>query len=439
MSIDPTMRGLSLEQAPPLSIPMSFFLTAPLGIAAAGVLIALQPITFATRWAPSAAAAAHLGTLGCLAMAMLGALYQMLPVVAGAPVPGIRLAHAVHSLIVVGIASLVTGFLRSSPVAFELAIGCLGAGFGMFVVPAVIAAMRARVKLDTLPGMRIAMVSLIVVLMLGIDLALGRAGLHFALNQPQRLLVHVGLGFVCWVGGLIVPISWQVVPMFYMTEPYPSWARIPSLGAIAASALLSCTLYLVGVNPIWVGCALAPGAVVVWAIHPAITLFRLVRRRRRRVGESVRFWIVAMCVSPLVLVSAITALVRDDPRWSVLVAWLALVGWSSMIVHGMLTRIVPFLIWFHRYSRHVGKPGVMTMRQILPDERARFGLVLHVASLVVGIGAISLRSEALVTLAGACLIATGITLFVTLVRALRAPPFVDISAHAPPEDLPSQI
>ena len=94
---------LSLDQAPPLGIPASFFLTAPIAALAAGLFLCAQGGTaFVSSWVPSTLALTHVGTLGVLAMATFGALYQMTPVVAGAPVPAIRLAHAVHALLVLG-------------------------------------------------------------------------------------------------------------------------------------------------------------------------------------------------------------------------------------------------------------------------------------------------------------------------------------------------
>jgi hypothetical protein len=133
-----------------------------------------------------------------------------------------------------------------------------------------------------------------------------------------------------------------------------------------------------------------------------------------------------MAVAPFVLGSGVAAFWLDDPRWGVLFAWFALVGWSTMIVHGMLTRIVPFLVWFHRFSQHVGKPGVPNLRQILPDSRARVGLVLHMLSLVLGVVAIVLRSEWLTMAAGVALAATGVSLFTALIRAVRMPAFVAV-------------
>ncbi len=434
MAFDPGMRGLSLEQAPPLSIPMSFFLTAPLSLAAGGVVVALDSQTvFATRWAPSAAAAVHFGTLGCLAMTMFGALYQMLPVVAGAPVPAVRLAHGVHAMLVLGTLSLVVGFTRGSTLAFELASALLLLAFLCFLVPAGTAALRAKVKLDTVPGMRLVLPALLTVIGLGLEMAMGRAGHGYVRELARHHLAHVGLGLVCWVGGLIVPISWQVVPMFYLTEPYPRWARLGSLVALGGSTLAT-LLALFALPPsssasnptLAVACALAPAALVVFALHPALTVLRIRARRRRRVGESVRFWLAAMATAPLVLAAGVCGFLLDDPRWVELFGWLALVGWATLIVHGMLTRIVPFLAWFHRYSKRIGEPGTPSMRELLPDARARIGLVLHVATALVGTLAIATQWRPLGLAAGLGLVATGAAMLIAFVRVLAfeiaAPP-----------------
>jgi hypothetical protein len=423
MSFDPGMRGLSLEQAPPLSIPMSFVLTTPVMIAAGGVLLATSgPATLASRWAPSAMAAVHLGTLGALAMTMLGALYQMLPVVAGQPVPAPRLANAVHAALVLGLVALTIGLSTGLAPAFVAAGALLAAAFLAFLVPAAIAASRARVTLDTVPGMRIAIVTLVVVITLGLELALGRAGVRAVPWPAQRLLAHAGLGFVVWVGGLIVPVSWQVVPMFYLTEPYPRWSRLLALGAGAFALAGTVVALLAGAGPTFVAIALAPAAVVVWLVHPIVTARLILGRRRRRVGESVRFWLAALVVAPLVLASAVLGFFLDDPRFVVLFGWLALVGWSTVIVHGMLTRIVPFLVWFHRFSRAEDLANAPSMREILPDARARVGLVLHLASAIVGALAIATGASLLVVLAGALLVATGASMLVAFARALARRP-----------------
>jgi hypothetical protein len=87
--------GLSLEQAPPFSVPLRFFLTAPWFLVLAALLMLWQgPGIFASRWLPATLALTHLLTLGFMAQVMLGALMQMLPVMVGVVIPRPRLIAA---------------------------------------------------------------------------------------------------------------------------------------------------------------------------------------------------------------------------------------------------------------------------------------------------------------------------------------------------------
>ena len=91
-------RVASFDLSPPLAAPLRFFLTAPAFAMAAGLLLAATGTDgLASRWSPTTLALTHLMTLGFLGMAMLGALIQILPVVAGVAVAGTARTARGHS------------------------------------------------------------------------------------------------------------------------------------------------------------------------------------------------------------------------------------------------------------------------------------------------------------------------------------------------------
>ena len=58
---------------------------------------------FISRWSPLTLGLTHLITLGVLAMVMCGAMLQMLPVIAGSPVPRVVLVGTLtHILLILG-------------------------------------------------------------------------------------------------------------------------------------------------------------------------------------------------------------------------------------------------------------------------------------------------------------------------------------------------
>ena len=100
----------------------------------AGLLLVWEgPALLASRWMPAALAAVHLITLGYLGQVMSGALLQLLPVVVGAPVPGVRWVGALTQ------AGLVLG-------ALSLAWGLGGGGILALVMGAGASALARRMQ-----------------------------------------------------------------------------------------------------------------------------------------------------------------------------------------------------------------------------------------------------------------------------------------------------
>ncbi len=439
MSLMPGQEGLRLDQAPPLAIPARFFVTIPVALAAIGALLLTQgQAVVATRWAPASVALTHLWTLGVAAMAMIGALYQMIPVVAGVPVPKTGLAKVVHALLCLGLGALVTGLLQPQEQwLFHVAEWTLGPAVLTFLVPVALALARAPTRSPTVTGMRLALLALTALLGAGLLLAWQYAT---GLYTPQRaplLTLHALLGGVGWVGVLVVAVSWQVLPMFYLAQaPSLPWQKL-FLVVVAASltaSLVVAVLALLGTElpgwppHLWVAAAGAPAVAAVWIAAPLGVLRALRQRRRPRKDASLTFWYGSQAAALAAVVCAALALPADDERLLLATAWLAAAGWAAGTIHGMLTRIVPFLVWFHRFSHLVGLQAVPPMNRLWPERWSRLGMAGHAALLVLGLAAIGLQSDWLVRLAGIAAGVTGVSLLVGLYKVLTFKSVAPIAA-----------
>ena len=143
------------------------------------------------------------------------------------------------------------------------------------------------------------------------------------------------------------------------------------------------------------------------------------RRKRKRRDASLLFWKAGLISALLLIPLSLAAVLLPDPRWQVLFGWMAIWGWAAMIMHGMLSRIVPFLVWFHRYSARVGLEPVPSMRSLLPQRRIQIGFALHLSSVVMGVGAILVQVDILAQLTGLVLVATAISLGNMLIHVLK--------------------
>lgn len=420
--------GLSLDQAPQLSIPASFFLTIPIGVLMAGlILIGTGSAAFVSPWMPHATALTHAGTLGVLAMGMMGALYQMIPVVAGAPVPFTRLAHIVHVLLFAGLLLFIWRMLGGPTTAMTAAIYCFSVAMPLFLIPLGWALLRAPTKDATVQGMRVAVASLLVITLIGLFMAIGFAGGVFSENRMSWMQIHLTLALCGWVGGLIVAVSWQVIPMFYLADTVNKVVKRRLLLLLVTGLVLPLLVVFTGFGfdellseKMLAALAALPAALVIWLLHPIMILRKISQRKRKRSDASLLFWQAGLGIGLLLIPLASAAVLLPDPRWQVMFGWLSVWGWAATIMHGMLSRIVPFLVWFHRYSARVGLEIVPSMRSLLPQKQIKTGFFLHMASVLLGALAIVFQLGSLAQITGLLLVATAISMAGMLIHVLRS-------------------
>jgi hypothetical protein len=385
--------GLSLEQAPPLSAPLRFLLAAPLYLVAAGALwLYAGPDACVTRWAPVTMALTHLITLGFISQVMCGALLQVLPVVAGAPVAQVRVVAALaHLGLNTGTLALVAGLLSARPRLMQLAAALLALGIGTIVVACLRALLQARgASSATTVGLRLALAGLGMTLVLGVLLVRALGGAAYPALLPL-LAMHVAWGFLGWILALLAAVAYQVVPMFQVTPPYP-----PRIGRLLLPALLAALVLhslLVWSEAAATLRALVDGALAALALSFAVATLRLQRLRRRRIADvTVQFWqlgMLCLAVASLLWVATLwLAPLRDDPRLPLALGVLALLGCAVAVTSGMLYKIVPFLIWFHAQARAAGRNAPRSTQDIIAPGAARWHLRLYVASCLLLAGAL---------------------------------------------------
>jgi hypothetical protein len=367
--------GLSLEQAPPVHLPLRFFLTAPLFAVAAGLTLAWQgEAVLASRWTPAALATVHLIAIGFLSQVMCGALLQMLPVIAGSPFPAVRRAGtAVHALLSLGTALLAWGFFGDDSLPLLAGAGCTAAGFALFLVPLGLALSRAQGVPDTVRAMRLSAVALIVTLLLGFLLIAALRGWLPLPALTHWVDLHLTWGLVGWAGLLILGVAYRVVPMFHVTPSYPRWlARLLAPGLVLSLATGSLLLAAGWDAVAWLAFAFAAAGFTLFAL---VTVRLQVRRKRPRLDATLMHWWAAMAS---VAAAASTWLLQGAPE---LVGVFLLVGVGIGLPSGMLFKIVPFLSWFHLQHRQIASGRldvpIPHMHSFISERDARLHFSAH--------------------------------------------------------------
>ena len=370
--------GLSTDQAPPISAPLRFFLTAPIFGIVAGVLLFFSDVDLlVSRYSVETIVITHIMTIGFFSFVMFGALTQMLPVLAGAKIAKIKfIARHSHELLVLGLVMMILGLYQSSQIYEIVAFVSLGSGFLMMIISILIAIKNVENITATVKGMAVSISFAFIVVLMGLFLLFSyikgeTTQLHYAIANIHSVMAIFG-----FAGILIIGVAFQVLPMFYVAPKFKSFCKKYVILLISAGLFIWLGLNLFYeeyslFGKLWI-------ALFYWAF--ATTVWIKFNRRKRPVSDiTVWYWRAAS----IFLTLGSFLWIFDEffkHEYIVMVAILIGGGFILSILVGMLYKIVPFLVWFHLNA--MGYMSIPTINEMINKKIAKVQFSFLMLSIV---------------------------------------------------------
>jgi hypothetical protein len=209
---------------------------------------------------------------------------------------------------------------------------------------------------------------------IGLGLSLG-GYVGWGLNLPVIAMTHLhaAWGLVGWTALLVAGVAYQVVPMFQITPPYPSWF-MRGFAPLMATLLVAWSAFVLGGRTI--AATLTSAALAVGLAVLAGTTLYLLTRRRRKIGDAtLGYWRISMASllagALLWLATLLVPALASAPQVELLLGILLIFGFAVAVINGMAYKIVPFLAWFHLQAQLFRRAKVPNMKQLLPEARIR--------------------------------------------------------------------
>ncbi len=372
--------GLSLDQAPPIGVVFGlFFMGAIFGVLS-GVSILYYGADILSPYTTGAVVFTHIMTLGVMLSFMLGALFQMLPVIAGVVISDpIRKARPIVGMVAGGVVSLLAGFICGAPWLFIIASVLLGGAIFHTTAMMIPRLYRLANHSASSIGMLISLIALLITGVFALLLTTSMGGLWDGVGMLYMDVkeTHYSFGIFGWVATLIISISFQTVEMFYVTPPYPKFMSryLPSF--ILLALVVGATFSMLHLTIAWVGIEILVAIMLI--LYSITTLHRIQKRKRPLTDATVLFWYLGM---GSLLVSMILLL---SNFWihSESIAQIVMVLYGSFalsVLFAMFYKIVPFLTWFHLNSQ--GYFTAPMMHEVIHPKNAKKHLWIHISLLV---------------------------------------------------------
>jgi len=369
--------GLSLDQAPPISVVFRFFLMGTLFGIFAGISLLFYKENIFDATSVEARIFIHLLTLGVMLSFMFAALFQMLPVIAGISLSSpIKRANILLYPFALGIPLLLLGFQTLLSWAYLTAGVLLGGSLLLTIAPMLIELFSLSHHTSSSKGMWYALIALGIVSVLALYLLLFLGGFSEGTWYVTVKTVHYSFGRFGWIALLILSISFQVIEMFYVTPSYPAYFTRYWTFFIFIVLLGSSLLSLFFTQAWYVGDSLL---MLLFASYALITLKLLSQKKRPLSDATVWFWKIGLL---LLLLSVVTMVIANVTQIYLLKALSSIffAFFALSIVFAMFYKIVPFLTWFHLSSQ--GYFTAPMMHEVIHPKTAMRHLYIHLATLV---------------------------------------------------------
>jgi hypothetical protein len=329
--------GLSLDQAPPIEVVLRFFLVGSIFGVVASFMLFFWHNDLNNIYASTTLALIHTLTLGVMASFMLGALFQMMPVLCGVHIKApVDFSIRVTYTLLVGVIFLITAFINGNSAlyifaAIFLAIAILSSAFVMI---------RRLSKINhsnSSRGMLIAIISFVIAVVLGIFMLTARAGFNIDIKYIEFRNIHFHFALFGWIAILIIAVAFQVIEMFYVTPKYnQKYAKYITI-LIFLLLLIYAILELLGFK---ISTLFSFFAVALISFNAVVTIIKIKQKKRPVNDASIWFWVNGMASLALFALFYFF-------NFSALFLAILFSSFALSIIFAMSYKIIPFLVWFH--------------------------------------------------------------------------------------------
>lgn len=378
--------SLATAYSPPFKIVAKYFIAAIFSF----VLLNFLPIWKASsigghHFQPIILGLTHIATLGWITMIIFGALFQLIPVVLEVELFSEKLAELQFWIYSAGVIGLVISFWVFEPRPYAIIFASI-LNIAMIIFLVNIIGTLLKVKKWNITGYYIvsAVFYFCVTAVAGLLLAINMAFPSPQINHFKYLNIHAIIAFVGWVTMIIMGVSYKLIPMFtlshgYSLTPAKYTLALVNLGIIGASIAINFK---------------DPGilfdiSLMIIAASLMIFLYQIFliikSRIRKRLDVGMKFSAIAYSMLGVVILLGIVITFVSYYKvvnTTLIFGYLIMFGFISFLIVGQMYKIVPFLVWYHKYSDKVGIEKVPMLKDLFDEKKAYLGLYIMFAGTV---------------------------------------------------------
>ncbi|WP_072679991.1 LPXTG cell wall anchor domain-containing protein [Arcobacter sp. LA11] len=357
----------------------------------------------------------HILLLGFVMMIIFGAMAQLIPVTLEVGHFSVEFYYIIWPLLLIGTILMSLGFFFYSAL---LPYGGTIVLISMFIFLAEVFLTIKKVEKfnNVIKSLIVSNVFLFLGVIVGIVLALTYAG---AISADITLLLKahvfaVVAGYICIT---LMALSLVLLPMFGLSH---NFSQKPMNLAVIIMTIAVSLVFLSGVFNLasldYLGYILSMISLGLF-IYEVYLIYKT--RARKEIDIYVKSLFVSFGSLFLAIFLTIAYFITYYQPLILTIGWLMFMGFFAFIISGHIYKIVPFLVWFEKFSPLVGKQKVPMLADMLPDTASKFQFWFSLAGLVLSTLGLLFTSNDLFKAGASFFIIGAIFLFKNLIYMIR--------------------
>lgn len=353
----------------------------------------------------------HLLVLGFMTSVIIGALFQLLPVIFLQSLYSEKIGKAVFYFLLTGVIGLSASFY----------FGIDGGGLTLFGTLVNIAVILFVINIWGTIGkstenpvaklfVRTSAVWLLITTLIGLLLAINFLHPYLRFNHLELLKVHAHIGIFGWFIFLIIGVSSVLIPMFLLVHKESKNPLYIAYYLLVLGILLGIT------GKIWstfylleMGYGFVAGGILSYAYF----IYNVYKQRMRKnlaydLKKSMTSYIPLLLAIPV----ALLFLVGFNSKFNLSVFYIVilLIGFISTLILGMFYKTLPFIIWLKVYKAYVGKVKTLLPKDLYDPKILKAHYYFHIIGfLILAISLVTM--ETLIFYIGVASLLIGAVLF----------------------------
>ncbi len=362
-------KNLATEMAPPFVLVAHYFIAGAIFYTITSFLLPFYAGELSSFFlSPAIASLMHLYLLGFIMMTIFGGMYQLVPVVLEIPIFSKDFAYIQFYMFVIGIivftfALGVNGYIKLLPYgAMMMYISML-----IFTINVFLTYRNIELWSITAKFILVSNIFLLIGVSIGFYMALDLI-YGFGTDLVTMVTLHISATIVGYILMTIMGIGMILLPMFSLSHGFSEKSINAAFYTIIVGLLLFISSIFIKIDLIkYLGILLIAISIFLALYQMWLIFVGRIRKQNDYWAKNMMASFVSLILSLLVLVAAI---IENNQNLYILFGFMLFFGFFVFFIVGHIYKILPFLVWYQRYSPLVGKIKVPMLNDMVKEKVA---------------------------------------------------------------------